>query len=185
MSEPDIAAADSRMAKSCDSLRAELAKVRSGRAHAGLLEHIAVSCYGAEMPLSQTAAVAVADAHTLLVSPWDKQNTAAIEKAIREAGMGLNPSAEADRIRVSLPLLSEDRRRELTKIVKREAESARVAVRSIRRDSIAAVKERVKSKKIGEDEGHRLESELQNCTDKHIGRIDEMAAEKESELMRF
>ena len=179
-----IAEADGRMDKTVASLRADFAKVRTGRAHAGLLDHLTVACYGAAMPLNQVATVSAGDAHSLLIAPFDKQNMAAIEKAVRESDLGLNPAAEAGRIRVAMPPLSEERRRELVKVVKREAEAARVAARNIRRDAVAAARDKVKKGELSEDQGRRLENRAQEITDRHIKQIDEMAADKEAELLQ-
>ena len=174
--------ARSRMQKTVDALRADLAKVRTGRAHAGMLDAVSVPVYGAEVPLPQAASVSVADSRTLLVSPWDPNNAAAIEKAVRESDLGLNPAAQGAQIRVAIPQLSEERRRDLAKIVGREAETARVAARNIRRDIVAAVKKQVKDKELGEDEGRRAENEVQKITDDAVGKIDAAAEEKVQQL---
>jgi ribosome recycling factor len=136
------------------------------------------------MPLNQVATVSAGDAHCLLIAPFDRQNIPAIEKAVRESDLGLNPAAEAGRIRVAMPPLSEERRRELAKVVKREAETARVAVRNIRRDAVAAAREQVKKSELSEDEGRRLETRAQEITDRRVKQIDEMAADKEAELLK-
>ena len=175
--------ARSRMQKTADALQADLAKVRTGRAHAGLLDAVAVAAYGAQTPLNQVASVSVADSRTLVVSPWDPQNAPAIEKAVRESDLGVNPAMEGQRIRVNLPQLSEERRRDLVKIVGKEAETARVAARNIRRDAVAEVKKQVKNGDIGEDEGRRLENEIQKITDDAVRKMDEIAEEKQRELM--
>ena len=172
-----------RMQKTLDALRADLGKVRGGRAHAGLLDGVVVNCYGAEMPLSQTASVSAADSRTLLVSPWDANNAAAIEKAIRDSGLGLNPAATSGGIRVSLPALSEERRRELAKVVSREAETARIALRNIRREGVAAVKAGVKAGEFSEDEGRRTEAKIQKITDESVAEADAATEEKKQELL--
>ncbi len=173
-----------RMAKTLDVLGADLGKIRGGRAHAGMLDHVKVKCYGTEMPLSQTATVSSADPRTLLVSPWDRQNQQAIEKALAESDLGVGVAAEGGKIRVTVPALSEERRRELTKVVRREVEAARVAIRNIRRDGNHGIKALLKDGELGEDEAHRHETGLQKATDEFIGKIDTMSAEKEADLLR-
>ena len=172
-----------QMGKTLDALRANLAKLRGGRASAGMLDNLAVSCYGATMPLSQIASVAAVDAKTLMVSPWDAGNAAAIEKAIRDSDLGLNPAATAGGIRVSLPPLSEERRRELAKVIGRENESARVSLRAARRDAVSDIKEQVKSGDMSEDEGRRMENSIQKITDSFIADADAAVEEKKKELM--
>lgn len=171
------------MQKSVDALRADLAKMRTGRAHAGMLDDIAVPCYGAEMPLPQTATVTVVDARTLLIAPWDAGNAAAIEKAVRESDLGLNPAAGSGGIRVVLPLLSEERRKDLVKVIGREAETARIALRNIRRDAIADVKSKTKSGELSQDDGRRLEQRIQKLTDSASAEVDAAIEEKKQELM--
>ena len=175
--------ARSRMLKTADALQTDLAKIRGGRAHAGLLDDVTVIAYGVETPLAQTASVAVADHRTLVISPWDPKNAPAIEKAVRESDLGVNPAAEGQRIRVHLPQLSEERRRHLVKLVGKEAETARVAARNIRRDAVAEIKKQVKNGDIGEDQGHRLENEIQKITDDAVRKMDNAAEEKQRELM--
>lgn len=172
-----------RMEKTVSALAEALGKIRSGRAHAGLLDSVAVNCYGSDMPLAQLATVSVADPRTLMVAVWDKQNVAAVEKAIRDSDLGVNPAASGQSIRVGLPPLSEERRREMGKIVGREAEEARVAARNIRRDAVAEVKAAVKSKEIGEDEGRRGEQEVEKIAKETISQIDALASDKQKELM--
>lgn len=172
------------MQKSVQSLKDELLKIRTGRAHPGLLDHVKASCYGQEMPLSQLATVSVAGNRLLTVSPWDAGNLAAIEKAVRDADLGVNPSNDGEKVLVTLPELSEDRRKELVKLVGREAESARVAVRNIRRDELGTLKEAVKSKDISENEQRRDEKELQKVTDESVREIDGCAKAKSEELMK-
>ncbi|MGI9347027.1 MAG: ribosome recycling factor [Gammaproteobacteria bacterium] len=174
---------EKRMQKTTDALRADLAKIRSGRAHLGLLDAVVVPCYGNDMPLAQVASVSVADARSLVVSPWDKNNTAAIEKAIRDSDLGVNPAAMGGNIRVSLPLLSEERRHDLVKVISREGETARIAIRNIRRDSIADIKTQVKDGQLSEDEGRRLEQQMQKITDACIAAADALIDEKKQELM--
>ncbi|MGI9337792.1 MAG: ribosome recycling factor [Gammaproteobacteria bacterium] len=172
-----------KMEKTTASLRAALGKMRSGRARPEMLDGVIVRVYGAEMPLAQTATVSVSDSHTLLISPFDKQNTAAIEKAVRDADLGLNPAAQGDVVRVGVPPLSEERRRELVKIAAREGETARVAIRNIRRQMISDVKNSVKEKTIGEDEGKMQEQQIAKAVEDAIAGIDAIIAEKRLELM--
>ncbi len=155
----------------------------TGRVNPGLLDQVKVPCSGQDMPLNQVAGIAATGPRQLMVSPWDKANEEAIEKAIREAGMGLNPAIDSGRIRSDMPELSEERRSELVKIVKKEAEAARVAVRNIRRDELGSVKSQAKAGDMSKDEGQRAEQELQKQTDKAIGEIDKLAAAKADELM--
>lgn len=172
-----------RMQKTVEALSANLAKIRSGRAHVGLLDSVSVNCYGADMPLSQLATVSVADSRVLLISVWDRQNVAAVEKAVRESALGVQPIAAGETIRAVLPSLSEERRRELVKVVGKEAEDARVAVRNIRRDALSAIKAAVKNKDIGEDEGRRLEQQAQKTTDGAMEQIESVVDKKQKELM--
>ncbi len=175
--------AEQKMQKSLETLKADLGKVRTGRAHAGLLDHVKVDYYGTPTPINQVAGVNLLDARTISVSPYEKKMAAAIEKAIRESDLGLNPSSQGDLIRVPMPALTEERRRDLTKVVKAEAENARVAVRNVRRDALAQLKELQKSKSISEDEERRAQEEIQKLTDRFVGEIDKQLATKESELM--
>jgi ribosome recycling factor len=172
-----------RMARSIEVLRQELAKLRTGRAHTSLLEHIRVSCYGSEMPVSQVANIAVADARTLSVTPWDKGLVGAVERAIRDSDLGLNPVTAGAVIRVPLPALTEERRRDLVKVVRAEAENARVVVRKVRREAIAELKQLVKEKKVSEDEERRAEEQIQKVTDKFIAEVDKILHAKEEEVM--
>jgi len=174
---------EQRMHKSLDALKADLGKVRTGRAHAGLLDHISVDYYGSQTPIPKVANVSVLDARTLGVSPWEKKMLGAIEKAIRESDLGLNPASQGDMVRVPMPALTEERRRDLIKVIKHEGENAKVAVRNARRDANHALKELLKSKSISEDEERRAQEEIQKLTDKHIADIDKMIAAKEAELM--
>ena len=175
--------AEQKMQKSLETLKADLGKVRTGRAHAGLLDHVKVDYYGTPTPINQVAGINLIDARTIGVSPYEKKMAAAVEKAIRASDLGLNPSAQGDLIRVPMPALTEERRRDLTKVVKAEAENARVAVRNVRRDALAHLKELQKTKSISEDEERRAQEEIQKLTDRFVGEIDKQLATKESELM--
>jgi ribosome recycling factor len=177
--------ARNRMRKSLESLRHELAKIRTGRAHPSLLEHVHVDYYGSEVPINQAASVAIEDARTLSVTPWDKSMVHAIEKAILTSDLGLNPSTAGQVIRIPLPPLTEERRVELGKVVHHEGEIAKIAIRNIRRDAIHQLKELLKEKEVSEDEEHRAETEIQSLTDEAVGRVDEIVAEKEKELLEF
>lgn len=175
--------AGDRMLKSVASLRQELTKIRTGRAHTSLLDHVTVEYYGSQVPLNQVSNVGVEDSRTLTVTPWEKNMVQAIEKAIMGSDLGLNPSSAGTVIRVPLPALTEERRKDLIRVVRHEAEGGRIAIRNIRRDAIHDVKELLKEKMIGEDDEHRVEDEIQTITDKYIAQIDQVLAEKESELM--
>ncbi len=175
--------ARSRMDKSVESLVHELAKIRTGRAHPSLLDHITVSYYGTDTPLKQVAKVNVEDARTLAVTPWEQSMVGPVEKAIMNADLGLNPSTAGNVIRVPLPPLTEERRKELIRVARHEAENARVAVRNIRRDANHGLKEMVKEKMISEDEARRAEEAIQKLTDEHVKKIDALLAEKEEDLM--
>ena len=177
--------AGERMDKSVAALRQELSKLRTGRAHTSLLDHITVEYYGSEVPLNQVANVNVEDSRTLTVSPWEKQMVAPIEKAIMTSDLGLNPATAGTTIRVPLPPLTEERRKDMIRVVRQEAEGGRVAIRNIRRDAISGIKDLLKEKMIGEDDERRAEEEIQAITDKHIASIDEVLASKESELMEI
>ncbi|WP_295408845.1 ribosome recycling factor [uncultured Thiocystis sp.] len=172
-----------RMAKSVDSLSHELAKIRTGRAHPSLLDHIMVSYYGSEMPIRQVANVNAEDARTLAVVPWEKNMVQAIEKAIMQSDLGLNPNTAGTVIRVPMPALTEERRRDLIKVARNEAEQARVAVRNIRRDANHELKELVKEKMISEDDERRGQEIVQKLTDQYIKDVDTVLAEKEQDLM--
>jgi len=174
-----------RMGKSLESLRHELAKIRTGRAHPSLLEHVHVDYYGSEVPISQAANVAVEDARTLSVTPWDKSMVQAIEKAILKSDLGLNPATAGQVIRIPLPPLTEERRRELGKVVHHEGENTKIAIRNIRRDAIHHIKELLKDKQISEDEERKAEHEIQNVTDTAVGKADGIVAEKEKELLEI
>jgi ribosome recycling factor len=175
--------ASTRMGKSVASLQQALTKIRTGRAHTSLLDHITVEYYGSEVPLNQVSNVGVEDSRTLTVTPWEKDMVAKIEKAIMASDLGLNPATAGTVIRVPLPPLTEERRKDMIRVVRNEAEGGRIAVRNIRRDAIHDVKELMKEKMIGEDDERRAEDEIQEITDKYIAQIDQTLAEKESELM--
>ncbi|OOC09283.1 ribosome recycling factor [Thioalkalivibrio halophilus] len=183
MTDATIKDARERMDKTLESLRSELGKIRTGRAHPSLLDHVHVEYYGTEVPINQVANVNAEDARTLAVQPYEKDMIGKIEKAIMTSDLGLNPSSQGMVIRVPLPALTEERRRELVKVVKSEAEGARVAVRNIRRDANNTFKQQVKDKAISEDDEKRAQDEIQKLTDDHIARIDKMLADKENELM--
>jgi len=174
---------DQKMTKTVETLKADLHKVRTGRAHAGILDHLQVEYYGNPTPLNQVANVSVLDARTLGVAPWEKNMVAVVEKAIRDSDLGLNPASLGDVVRVPMPPLTEERRRDLIKVVKREAEDARVAVRNIRRDANHELKELLKAKDISEDDERRAQDDVQKLTDSHIAEIDEVLAAKEADLM--
>lgn len=175
--------AESKMHKSIDNHRVNLSKVRSGRAHPGLLDHVSVDYYGSMMPISQVANVTVSDARTITVQPWEVKMAGVIEKAIRESDLGLNPANNGGLIRVPMPPLTEERRRELIKLIKSEAEEAKVAVRNIRRDANNELKALEKDKSITEDEEKRTQDEVQKITDKCVVEIDRLTQEKEKELL--
>jgi len=175
--------ATEKMAKSVDTLKHNLSKVRTGRAHAGLIDHLRVDYYGSEMPINQVANVTLADARTIQVQPFEKKMVQPVEKAIRDSDLGVNPATSGDVIRIPMPPLTEERRREMTKIVKHEGEDAKVAVRNIRRDAIQHLKDLLKKSEIGEDEEKRAQDEVQKMTDKAIADIDRLVAEKEKDLM--
>jgi len=175
--------AATRMGKSVESLRHELAKIRTGRAHPALLDHLTVSYYGSEVPIKQVANITAEDARTLAVVPWEKDMVQAVEKAIMQSDLGLNPNTAGIVIRVPMPPLTEERRRDLIKVARHEAEQARVAVRNIRRDANHGLKEAAKEKLISEDEEHRGEDMVQKLTDDFIRDLDKILAEKEVDLM--
>ena len=175
--------AGTRMAKSVASLQQDLTKIRTGRAHTSLLDHITVEYYGSPVPLNQVSNVGVEDSRTLIITPWEKDMVQPIEKAIMGSDLGLNPSSAGTVIRVPLPALTEERRKDMIRVVRQEAEGGRIAVRNIRRDALHDVKELLKEKMIGEDEERRAEGDIQGITDKYIAEIDKLLAEKEAELM--
>jgi ribosome recycling factor len=172
------------MGKCVAALRNELKKLRTGRANTSLLEHVRVDYYGSEVPLQQVANVAVEDSRTLTVVPWEKQMVPAIEKAIMKSDLGLNPATAGSVIRVPLPALTEERRRDLSKVVRHEGENARVAIRNVRRDVMHELKEMLKEKMVSEDEDHRAQDDIQKLTDKYVAEVDHVIAEKEKELMQ-
>lgn len=172
-----------RMAKTIESLKLELAKIRTGRAHPSLLDHIHVDFYGTRTPIGRAANVAIEDARTLTVTAWDKSLVSAIERAILESDLGLNPSTAGTVIRIPLPPLTQERRRDLAKVVKSEAEQAKVAVRNIRRDAMADLKELLKEKALAEDEERKGQEDVQKLTDSHVRKIDELLSAKEQEIM--
>jgi len=177
--------ADSRMGKSVESLKGDLVKIRTGRAHPSLLEHVMVDYYGAPTPLNQVASISIADSRMLNVSAFDKTMVQAVEKAIMTSDLGLNPSTAGEMIRVPLPALTEERRKDLIKVVRAEGEQAKVAIRNIRRDVIGDVKSLVKEKEATEDDEHRFNDEIQKITDKYVSLIDETLKEKEKDLMEI
>jgi ribosome recycling factor len=174
---------DQKMDKSVQAFKGDLAKVRTGRAHTGLLDHITVDYYGTQTPLNQVAKVVLIDARTIGVTPFEKKMTQAVEKAIRDSDLGLNPAASGETVRVPMPLLTEERRKELIKVVKHEAENARVAVRNLRRDAIQQLKDALKKHEVSENDERRALDEMQKITDRHIADIDRLLAEKEKELL--
>jgi ribosome recycling factor len=175
--------AQERMSKSIDTLRADLAKVRTGRAHTGILDHIMVEYYGSPTALTQVANVTLIDARTIGVQPWEKKMLGAVEKAIRDSDLGLNPSSQGDMIRVPTPPLTEERRKEMVKLVKGEAEDAKIAIRNIRRDANEGLKKLVKDKACSEDDERRASDEIQKLTDKFVIDVDKLVAEKEKEVL--
>jgi ribosome recycling factor len=175
--------AEQKMHKSIETLKADLAKVRTGRAHTGILDHIQVDYYGSPTQLSQVANVTLIDARTIGVQPWEKKMVSVIEKAIRESDLGLNPSTQGDMIRVPTPPLTEERRKEIVKVVKGEGEDSKVAIRNIRRDANEALKKLLKDKACSEDEERRAQDDVQKLTDKFVAEVDKLIAEKEKELL--
>ena len=175
--------AQTRMAKSVEALRHDLTKVRTGRASTALVDHLKVNYYGTDMPLTQVASIAVTDARSLTITPWEKQMVGPVEKAILSSDLGLNPNTAGTVIRINIPALTEERRRDLTKVVHANAEDAKVAIRNIRRDANHQVKELLKDKQITEDEAGRNETEIQKITDAAIKDVDDVVKAKEQELM--
>ena len=174
-----------RMAKSVASLKTDLTKIRTGRAHTSLLDHITVEYYGSQVPLNQVSNVNVEDSRTLVVTPWEKDMVKVVEKAIMGSDLGLNPATAGTVIRVPLPPLTEERRKDMIRIVRQEAEGGRVAIRNVRRDAIHDIKDLLKEKMIGEDDERRAEDEIQTITDKYVAEVDQLLAEKEAELMEI
>lgn len=185
MIEDIISDAKSRMQKSIESLKADMAKIRTGRAHPSLLEHVKVSYYGSDTPLNQVASINVVDARTLGINAYEKSSIPDIEKAIMNANLGLNPVTAGEVIRVPLPPLTEDRRKDLIKVVRAEAEQGRIAIRNIRRDANSSCKELVKEKMITEDAEHKAEDRIQKLTDEHIALIDKSLEQKEAEMLEI
>ena len=174
---------EQRMQKSIETLKHDLAKVRTGRAHTGLLDHIQVDYYGSMVPINQVANVGLADARTITVQAWEKKMLPVIEKAIRESDLGLNPASSGDMLRVPMPALTSERRKELTKVVHKEGETAKVAVRNLRRDANTHLKELLKKKEVSEDDEHRAQDDIQKLTDRYVAEVDKLIAEKEKEIL--
>ena len=174
---------DQRMHKSIDTLKADLAKVRTGRAHVGILDHVQVDYYGNPTLLSQVANVTLIDARTIGVQPWEKKMIAVVEKAIREADLGLNPATQGDMIRVPTPPLTEERRKEMVKLVKSEAEDAKIAIRNIRRDANEGLKKLLKDKACSEDDERRAQEDVQKLTDRFVSEVDKLVSDKEKEVL--
>jgi ribosome recycling factor len=175
--------AEQKMTKSLEAFKTDLTKVRTGRAHTGILDHVMVDYYGSDVPVNQVANVSLIDSRTIGVQAWEKNMVAKIEKAIRDSDLGLNPASMGDIIRVPMPMLTEERRRDLIKVVRSEAEGARVAVRNIRRDANNEFKNLIKDKAITEDDERRGQDDIQKMTDKYIAEIDKALAAKEADLM--
>ncbi len=176
-------AAEDKMSKSVDSLKVDLSKVRTGRAHTGLLDHIHVDYYGSPMPLNQVANVTLADARTIAVQPWEKKMIPVVEKAIRDSDLGLNPATQGDIVRVPMPALTEERRRDLIKVVRHDAENARVAIRNVRRDANEQLKKLLKDHKVSEDDERHAQTDVQKLTDRFIAEVDRQLTTKEADLM--
>lgn len=177
--------ADVRMGKSVEALRNELTKIRTGRAHTSLLDHITVEYYGSDVPLNQVGNVGVEDSRTLVVTPYEKSMVPIVEKAIMNSDLGLNPATAGTVIRVPLPPLTEERRKDMIRVVRSEAENGRIAIRNIRRDALSDFKDLLKEKEVGEDDERRAAEAIQVLTDKHVAAVDAVLAEKEAELMEF
>jgi len=175
--------AEQKMQKSLEALKTDLQKIRTGRAHTGLLDHVMVEYYGSEVAINQVASVNLGDAHTINVQPFEKDMVSKVEKAIRDSDLGLNPATNGNLIRVPMPMLTEERRRDLTKIVRSEGENAKVAVRNVRRDANDALKKLVKEKEISEDDERRAQDVVQKLTDKAVADIDQLLQAKEADLM--
>lgn len=174
---------EQRMQKSIETLKADLAKVRTGRAHAGILDHVQVDYYGNPTQISQVANVTLIDARTIGVQPWEKKMVSAIEKAIRDSDLGLNPSTQGDMIRVPTPALTEERRKEMVKLVKTEAEDAKIAIRNIRRDANEGLKKLLKDKACSEDDERRAQDDVQKLTDRFVAEVDKLVVDKEKEVL--
>lgn len=176
-------AAQDKMQKSIEALKNDLGKVRTGRAHTGILDHVVVDYYGNPTPIPQIGSVSLLDARTLAVTPWEKKLLPTVEKAIRDSDLGLNPSSDGERVRVPMPPLTEERRRDLIKVVRHEAENARVAVRNIRRDANNHLKDMLKKKEVPEDQERKGQDDVQKLTDRHIAEIDKILQQKEADLL--
>ena len=174
---------EQKMGKSIEAFKGDLSKVRTGRAHTGILDHVMIDYYGAPTPLNQVAKITLLDARTIGVAPFDKKMVQAVEKAIRDSDLGLNPASMGETIRVPMPPLTEERRKELIKVVRHEAENAKVAVRNLRRDANHALKEALKKKEVSENDERRAQDEVQKLTDRHVADIDALLHQKENELM--
>lgn len=174
---------EQKMQKSLEALQSDLSKVRTGRAHTGILDHVQVDYYGSMMPINQVANITLIDARTIGVQPWEKPLVAKVEKAIRDSDLGLNPASQGDVIRVPMPPLTEERRRDLIKVVKHEGENAKVAVRNLRRDANAHLKDALKKKEVSEDEERRAQDDIQKLTDRYVLEVDRLLAEKEKDLL--
>lgn len=175
--------AEQKMQKSIDTLKADLAKIRTGRAHTGILDHIQVDYYGSPLPIGQAANLTLVDARTIGVQPWEKKMVPVIEKAIRDSGLGLNPATSGEMIRVPMPSLTEERRRDLIKVIKAEGENAKIAVRNLRRDANTHLKDALKAKIASEDDERRAQEEVQKLTDRFVLEVDKLLAQKEAEIM--
>ena len=175
--------AEQKMLKSIEAFKNDLGKIRTGRVHIGLLDHVQVDYYGSMMPINQTANVTLLDARTIGVQPWEKKMVGVVEKAIRESDLGLNPSTQGDMIRVPMPALTEQRRKELVKVVKGEGETARVAIRSLRRDANEHLKKLLKDKEVSEDDERRAQDDVQKLTDKSVAEVDKLLMAKEAEIL--
>ena len=174
---------EQKMQKSLEALKADLGKVRTGRAHTGILDHVQVDYYGSMVPITQVANITLIDARTIGVQPWEKPMVAKVEKAIRDSDLGLNPASQGEQIRVPMPALTEERRRDLIKVIKHEGENAKVAIRNLRRDAISHLKEALKKKEISEDDERRALDDMQRLTDRYVAEVDRALADKEKDLM--
>jgi len=175
---------EQKMQKSLDALKADLGKIRTGRAHTGILDHVQVDYYGSMVPIGQVANLSLIDARTIGVQPWEKNMVGKVEKAIRDGDLGLNPATVGEIIRVPMPALTEERRRELIKVVKHEGEAAKVAIRNLRRDANTTLKDALKAKTVGEDEERKAQDDVQKLTDRFVAEVDKMLLQKEQELMQ-
>jgi ribosome recycling factor len=176
---------EQRMQRGIDALKEEMRRLRTGRAHAGLLEHVMVEYYGSNVPLKQTTNISIEDARTIVVTPWEKNMVSAVEKAIINAGLGLNPVTAGQVIRVPLPPMTEERRKELVKVVRSHAETGRVAVRNVRREALGDLKDARKEKRVTEDDDRRAQDEIQKLTERYVAQIDAFLKDKEAEIMDF